>query len=185
MTYNYVCSKHVCFSSVEKVRSWRDVPCPCPISQARPIGKEVATEKRNLDLLTGRLVDLKMYVKSYRSIGGGLLGRGSHWYELGIFIKMHSKLISNSSHRNISKACHDSPEMAGFSRSFGGFITVYILGLHSPGLRIKDDQRLRAEARSLTEGELKRPALRCGWCERQKRCLLVDMKPWTKDINRR
>ena len=29
---------------------------PCPISPSHPIGREVATEKRNLDPLAGRLV---------------------------------------------------------------------------------------------------------------------------------
>jgi hypothetical protein len=39
---------------VEKVMFGRNVPCP--ISPSYPIGREVATEKRNLNPLAGMLV---------------------------------------------------------------------------------------------------------------------------------
>ena len=50
--------------------------CPCPISPSHPIGREVATDKRNLDLLAGRLVVVLCMTSLTFLIGGLLPSRG-------------------------------------------------------------------------------------------------------------
>ena len=54
--------------------SWRDVPCP--ISPSHPIGREVATAKRNLDPLAGRLVVFVYDKPQFFNWGGLLHSRG-------------------------------------------------------------------------------------------------------------
>ena len=56
---------------------WRDVPCP--ISPSHPVGREVATEKRNLDPLARRLVVFDVWqALVVFQLGGevSFLGRG-------------------------------------------------------------------------------------------------------------